>query len=260
MKKSVLSIVSIVIIIVIGIVVFLSKGTNAVYTEELTDNDLAAIKSSDTFINNLFSANKDVLLSTTGDVRRNVENNLDKMKEYEIIHLFSDVEFSTNEFATVNTVVEYGISDEIDVSFYKFYLIKENNEFLIYNLEEDISLASLREIQGDKTEAELMSETDMFKTIEGYMSDLSSENFSLSSRHLIGKAKINHNLSYQFVSQAKDQIIFDISNINHVIVAANLSNVSIVKTTYINNGREISILTSLYRTSKGWKIYDVTQI
>lgn len=264
MRRTVLVIILIITCILFGILLS-HVDINAVETEEETidkpnEKEVLAIQRADTFIKDLFKGSEDVLLSVTGEVKRNLINNIDELTNYNLIDVSSKIEYFSDKFVTINTMAEYElVNDDIDVIFYKFFLINENNDYLIYKLEQNFSFDNTDVVIGRVKEA-LAEDRSMLLVIEKYIDGIQYGDMGVASKHLVGKAKENHNLSYSFIANAKDKIEFHIKDIGHEIIVNDLGNISIVKTSYKNNYRDVSILTTLYNTSRGWMIYDIQQL
>lgn len=257
--KRLLIVCLIVFVLIFGTYIFYNNKISA-SNNDFAISDLKAIETSEIFVYKLLDGDNSVLDLVTGDVKYNIAGNIDNLKKYNTINVNARLEYSSGQFAVTNVIAEYESNNSVDVMFYKFYLINENNRYLIYKLEESFSFANLKIENRELTEEMKMSKTDVFGTVEDYIKDLQNGELSLSSRHLIGKAKQNHDKSYQFISKAKDQIIIEISDINHEILASDTKDISVVKSTYMNGDRLVSILTTLYKTSEGWKIYDISQV
>lgn len=254
--KKYLIIAFIIIIILVGFVYCYIEFKNS---NNIIIDDPKAINISELFTINLLNANENSLEFSTGEVKNNIKSNIKDLEKFDIINIKSKVEYSSGSFAITNVIVEYETNNDVDVVFYRFYLVRENNEYLIYKIENDFSFANFMLNEDIIGELEI-KKNELFTTIEDYMKDLEQGELILSSRYLIGKAKQNHDKSYQFINRAKEQIKIDISNIKHEVLIENSNKISVVKSTYTNDNRLISILTTLYKTSKGWRIYDISGI
>lgn len=260
MKKSIVFTLMI-SLVAIGAFVFLSiNGANSQRDEKegfpIDTNTTFARETSEGFIKSLFSANEQVLEYITGDVKHNLKDNISDLKKYDINEIKFDIEYISDKFASVNTIVEFTSNkDDVDVDFYRFYMVKEQDKYLIYKLENNIVLNEIN--TNDDITISTIGATD---TIDEYFKDIESGFLSKSVNHLIGRAKANHLQSYGFISELVDSIDYNFTQLEHEILVENTGKIILVKSAYENNSNPIEIITTLYKTSKGWRIYDINQI
>lgn len=235
-----------------------SNANEGIEEEHIDRHFEYAIDTSEGFIKSLFSANEEVLNYVTGDVKNNLSNNLSDMKKFKINDVICSVEYASDNFATVNTVVEYEKnSNEVDVDFYRFYLINNNDDgFLIYKLENNMVFDNASTVNDDIE----ISTTGATKALDSYFEQIQNGKLSESSNYLVGKAKADHINSYSFVAKVKDTLNYNFSELSHSLLSSDMGRLLVVKSQYKNNDNDVSIISTLFKTSKGWKIYDITQI
>lgn len=215
-----------------------------------------AISISEKFIKELFTGSPKVLDYSTGSIRRNLKVGMDKLPKYNINDIICMAEYASGDFATINTIVEFTKPDEsIDVDFHKLYLIKENDQFLVYDLEKNMVFNSNNTVNDIE-----ISSSGLTETIDSYLKNISNDELSKSAEHLIGTAKSDHEKSFDFISKAMGILEYNISDINHNILSSQTGRLALVRSDYLNNGKDISIVFTLFKTSKGWKIYEIKQI
>ena len=255
-KKIVIPIITILTVAVFAMGLMLINEDEGINKLPVDQNTQFAQEVSEDFITGLFSANEDVLELCTGTVKRNIEKGMDSLPVYKVNEIITVPEFVSSDFATINTIVEYQREDEsVDIEFYRFSLINENGDFLVYNLENNVAYGSNNTV--DNIE---VSNSGLIDAVDLYFKDISSGNLSGSATHLVGRARADHIRSYEFVSQAFTTMDIEFNDIEHSIVSNDMDRLAIVRSDYASGNSDISILSTLFKTSKGWKIYEIKQI
>lgn len=190
---------------------------------------------------------------TSGLVYFNLNNlQSDKDKAHVVINLKTTTLSESNSWALVQAIVEsVNPQNTISVHWYNLTLLKEDI-WKIYKLEEiDPLFAPGRIEDKDVQEGE-----DIFAE---FSRTLLEKHYQEAGTFLIGKAKNSHEQAATFL---EDTVIAESKQvkINSAIALSGSENNLILRLDYQLDGRDLSVIVSYYRTSKGWKIYNVSQI
>lgn len=227
------------------------KESNSVLNKDV-------VKTTHEFIDYLFEGenNKAGNLSL-GLVRFNIlSNTIENSKSFSIKNISFESSFLSDTLAVVNSRIEYVDNNkkENDLIFYEIKLLKENESWKVFSLNEvepALSISNLKNTVDEKTENEIIS---IFKN---YTHSLSKGEYEKASQYLIGKAKKMHTKANAALS--KLNTVGKITELYYEPVHLE-ENAVVYKLNYKNNGTPLSVLAYFYRTGEGWKIYNVNQI
>lgn len=260
-------------IIIILILVLITFSISLLYIKHKTLDETKATKSinndnkdkkaediesiTEQFIKYLFANNKNEAGNLSlGVVRYNIlSNNIEIERNFEIKRLNTNVVFSSDELAIAKSTIEYleNIENEHDVLFYEVRLLKENNEWKVYYLNEEepsINYDNGGNISLDNSE-------ELNRVFSEYIETLSAGEYEKAAQYLIGRSKKMHKKANSALNEIN--LINKIRDIENNVVYNN-GNIAISKFNYINSDRLLSVLVYFYLTGQGWKIYNVNQI
>lgn len=204
------------------------------------------------FVNNLFEKNKDVLNYSTGSVKSNIYNNFDSINKSKVISIDSMQEVNEKEFAVVHSAIQYEYENNANVVFYRFKLIKKEDKYLVYQIEESGPIFIGGDIGNQLSE-------DMLSPIEDYLNIVARNNLEKGIEYLVGNARKNHLLTYKYLENISELNNVEISDVRYEMKFNN-ENISLVEVKYRLGNRDATILVTLFNTYQGWLIYDITQI
>lgn len=240
----------------IGIIIIMAALLQAVrffpIDSILSNDDKEVQKTVDKFIELVFDDPKQASSMALGTVKFNLANMKDT-GNYKIVDTDIKVIDSSDNFYRVYERVEFE-SNLIghDVVFYYIDLIKDK-EWNVISLEEVNPIERALE-KKDITEADREEIAILF---ESFAKEVTND-YKAAEKYLIFRAKRSHKSSYN--AFGKQAIKTSINNIHIDKVMYSTKNIAITKITYDNNSKPMAVLLSLYRTTKGWKIYDIKQI
>lgn len=220
--------------------------------EEKTIVTTTSINIADRFIEYLFTRDENVLDITTGSAKKNIYNNLDNIKRAELIKVNNIVEAENDNFSIVHSTIEYENDNGINVVFYRLKLINTDEGYFVYKVED------AEPIFADDTYSSSDND-DMFTAIDGYFKSINDNKLESGTDYLIGKAKRNHLLTYDILSDVKTLSEVSLSNVKYNKLYDN-GKLALVEVDYNINNKDASVIFTLYNTHQGWLIYDVEQI
>lgn len=241
--------------IIIILVMFLLSGIvlfNIYSQNSKADYENNVIEDSDAFLELLL--NEDYVKAqeySLGSIKYNLANSVPSNQNKFLININSNINSVNDEFAVVNSTIEVSGANYFNVDFLKLYLIKDNETYKVYRIEEEDPL--LIE-ENNELDMELSEHIKVFKD---YVLYLSENDFNKASKLLIGKARKAHIQTKDIIKNTK--LIENPSNFNIEPLYVTENNV-ITRTSYMNNQNVVNNLISFYKTSEGWKIYNVSQI
>lgn len=220
--------------------------------------DERIVKTTDEFINDLFdnNSNKAGELSL-GIVRFNIlSNKLDTDSDFSIDNINSELNFASDNLAIVNSTVEYAdkLKNEYDVVFYEVKLLKEEDIWKIYHLEEKDPSFNY-----DKKDVLLNNakKNELKDSFSKYVESLSKGEYQKASQYLVGRAKKMHNKANPALNQLK--LVNKITDLETNVIYEE-EKIAVSQFNYINDNRPLSVLVYFYLTERGWRIYNVNQI
>lgn len=179
-------------------------------------------------------------------------------QEYRIIDTDTKVIAISENYSRAYSKIEFesNLSGH-DMVFYYIDQIKDKNKWKVISLKEidpseELSLFMKRaKIKISKSDSE-----EIIALFQNFTEEMKKD-YKTGENYLISKAKKSHVSSYSFQTKAIETNIEDIE-IDSVMYSS--KKVAVVKVTYSNNSKPMAVLLGLYKTSKGWKIYDIKQI
>ena len=166
--------------------------------------------------------------------------------------------FVSDNLAIVNSAVSYvdNVDGEYNMVFYEIRLLKEENEWRVYCLNETDPLF---ENKGNRKtiNPDTLNKKDFEKIFCGYTENLSNNRYQEASKYLIGRAKKMHKKANPALGELN--LVNDITELNTKVICAEKDNV-VVRFDYKNNDKPMSVLVYFYLTGWGWRIYNVNQI
>lgn len=229
-----------------------------VYPIGKTKEESLAVKTAGHFLEALTEYDIDGAKNmTTGAILANLSNTNkieENNSEYMVISKTIKVLGENKNWAKLNAEIETknrktGI---IDVHWYEMYLAFENeNNWRIYRIDEaEIMLGINQDIQPqDKAEAT--------KIFSQYLTLLSENKYDKAGELLVGKARTAHEQTKDILGKASvikyfkeiklDSLYYDGKDL-------------IAEVRYLVDGRSTALTVSFFRTSEGWRIYNVSQI
>lgn len=248
------------VLIILGLVASLvfiydcSKNVSA-----STVNDEKINKHVNEFIEYLFAGDKDKAGDMTlGTVKFNILSNMIGYDtQYTIQNVKSETIFKDNDIATVYSIVEFNntVKNEHDLVFYEVKLIKDNEAWKIFNLNETEPILSNKPIE-DKKAIDAITD-DNVNVFLSYAKALTRGEYDKAGQFLISKAKKMQSKANPAIQ--KINIIGEITDIScHAIHAE--ENIFVGKIRYKNDNKPMTIIVYSCKTGEGWKIYNVNQI
>ncbi|MCG8539001.1 MAG: hypothetical protein MJA82_03555 [Clostridia bacterium] len=205
------------------------------------------------FIMQVFEEPKEAQSKALGVVKFNLANTK-QTGTYEIIDIgVEHIHVSTNLLKVFTKVEFQNNKTDHDVVFYIIDLINEEGNWKVISLEETSPQLSDKGII-DMADSD---KKDIKRLFKSFAEDMKTD-YRLSEKYLISKAKRSHKSSYSFLESRA--IKTNIKNVSLDKVMYFSNNIAITKISYDNNSKYMNVLLSLFRTSKGWKIYDIKQI
>lgn len=209
----------------------------------------------DKFINLAFTDSKKASDMTLGVVKFNLVN-MKEVKGYRIIDTDTELIESSENFFRVYKKVEYENSIiGHDVIFYCIDFIKHEGSWKVISLVEIDPI--VKNFNNEKISD--LEKKNIMAVFQDYIKEMNTD-YESSEKYLISKAKRTHKTLYNFNNFENQAIKANIKNINIDKVIYHSKDIAIAKLSYDNNSKERAVLLYLYRTSKGWKIYDIKQI
>lgn len=191
---------------------------------------------------------------SVGSVRYSITNNKNKKKgKYTVIDINSEIESSNDNLNIVNSIIEIKNkeSGEIDVGFLRVYKIKRDDNFKVFRVE-DIEPILDSDINNNDKELD-----NIKSSFISYIKYLENNKYKKAGRFLIGQAKKAHNQTMKLIKDTK--LIENPRDFKTEITYFNTRN-AIANCSYFNNDKKITAVVSFYKTSEGWKIYNVSKI
>lgn len=253
MGKAAIKWIALIMIIAFSILPIMAcDKTEAMLDEEGVVENLNSIDISDRFIEHLFAKNENVLNYSTGNVKKNIYNNMDSIKKSELIKVKSISEIESDDFSIVHSTVLYENDSGLNVVFYRLKLINTDEGYLVYKVDEAEPMFS----EGESKDT---GNKDMFNVINSYFKTIDENKLEDGIDFLIGKAKKNHMLTYKYLTNVKELSGINLSNIEYNKIFDN-GELALVEVNYSINNKDANVIITLYKTHQGWLIYDVEQI
>lgn len=230
-------------IVLILAITFLFYNKNVI-NNQIEDTSIA-------FTKYLIEGNiKEAETLSVGSVKFNLATNISKDSQFQYLNTKPHIELSNQNIAIVHIETTYKDSGGLNMGFYKMYLIKNQNSYFIYKIEEEDPVIKKKGSMKVKPET-------IIPVFESYLKAVENQDYMLAGKVLIAKAKKAHVSTSQFLQ--KTQLVKDISNLKSELIYVG-DNQAIVNFTYTNDGRSISTLVYFYNTIEGWRIYDISQL
>ncbi|MBO8160689.1 MAG: hypothetical protein H0Z24_03550 [Thermosipho sp. (in: Bacteria)] len=192
------------------------------------------------------------LALSSGQVRFHIAAKQNVIPKYEVISIDVKVKAASKDWAKANVTLE--TKDEkgiIDVHWYDIYLNK-NKHWEIYRVEEvspDLDkIVLMKASKEDIKQAQIV--------FQNYLTLLTQNEYVKAANYLIGRAKNAHVRDEGKFK--KSTVLTTFKNLNFHLLYNSKKHL-ILKCAYTVEKRPVSVAASLFKTSEGWKIYNVSQ-
>ncbi|WP_459195608.1 hypothetical protein [Wukongibacter baidiensis] len=224
-------------------------------SNNIDDMDSEFQNTVDKFVELVFTDPKSASKMALGVVKFNLVN-MNEVTGYKIIDTETKLIDSSDDFFRVYERIEYeNDGRDHDVVFYYIDFIKNEGSWRAISLIETDPI-----IKNFESEEVTDSQKEDVKAVfKDFIKEMDRD-YKSAEEYLISKAKKAHKASYNFSDHQRQVIKTDIENINIDKVVYYTKDIAITKISYTNNSKEMEVLLNLYRTNKGWRIYDIKQI
>lgn len=192
---------------------------------------------------------------STGLVKYNLHNTkLISARAHVVLEVNTHIVTETHDMAIAQINIEsINPLNEVSMHWYEVYLLREEDSWKVYKIEEVDPLIENKHAvsSNDDTEEALL-------IFQGFCEKIISKDYPRAGSYLIGRAKNNHELAGNMLTNA---VITEgevtINNAKSIMVG---DKVMVLKIEYSIGSKKMRSIVSYYKTSRGWKIYNVSQI
>lgn len=194
---------------------------------------------------------------STGLVKYNLYNAKPiAAKAHMVLEIDTKIKAESPDMAIVYTNIEtINPLNEVSKHWYMVYLINQNEDWKVYKIEEGDPIIE------HKNKNAVISEEDIEEAVlvfQKFCAKIINNNYSGAGSYLIGIAKNNHELVGNILNNTlttEGPVI--IHNAKSIMTG---DKVMVLKIEYSLGDKEMVSVVSFYKTSRGWKMYNVSQI
>jgi len=184
-----------------------------------------------------------------GKVLYNAVSHKDSTDGAEIMELAVNIkEYSDNLFKA-EAIVELKIEEKINIHCYEVYAVNSGG-WKVYRLKETDP-----PVAGNKIKEKAVKKAE--KLFRNYIECLTENSYEQAANYLVGPAKRAH-LDTMQIFDGKG-LIKEFKGMSFRPLSAGEKTL-VLQAEYEADGRRVSVITTLYLTVEGWRIYSVTQV
>jgi len=180
-----------------------------------------------------------------GAVRHNLSKSA--VPEFTVINIDTKVLNRSKDHAVVMVTSQSQKGDIFHLGWHKLFMIRTENQWKVYRIQEAEPVITAGRIEGVD---------DALAVLKKYVEAL-NEDYEQAAAYLAGRARSSHLYMEEVFKNQLTEMKFE--NITAAPVSGG-RNTLLLQVNYQMDNRNLSSLVSFYRSSKGWMIYDISQI